>query len=82
MILVTVTPVLSIRAEGLLTDLTVTETIDANNIVHLDPVPPSYDQKNSIFAGSFNLSADTGLIYESGGGGKGLNSVMKTVLLS
>ncbi len=34
-ILVTVTPVLSIRAEGLLADLTVTETIDANNVVHL-----------------------------------------------
>ncbi len=48
----------------------ITETINANNIVDLQR--GGFDTKNMAFTGGFNSSASEGLLYASGGTGKGL----------
>ncbi len=68
--LVTVIEEFSIRAEGLLTGLAVTEIINDTNVIHLDE--SNFDQLNTIFVGGFNSSETEGLLYESGGEGTGI----------
>ena len=59
----------SIANQGLLAGRSIQETINAQNITSL--AGESFETSNLIFAGGFNSSKSSGLLYESGGSGTG-----------
>ena len=66
----TVEPDFSIANEGLLAGFSIEETINAQNIIHLSE--EGFATSNLIFAGGFNSSNASGLLYESGGSDTGI----------
>ena len=59
----------SIANEGLLAGFSIQDTINAQNIISL--FGEGFASSNLIFAGGFNSSNASGLLYESGGDGTG-----------